>query len=125
MKSIDISFNSLTGPLPTELQALTSLKRFTVKGNTLTGPFFEPFGAAWANLENLSLDGTSLTGTIPAAVLEQWSATLVDFDLGRSLISGTIPSEISSMTKLTNLSVNSDELGGLFPEVSSLTNLGK
>ena len=125
LQNIDLGSNFMTGPLPLELQALTSLKKFAVVSNDLTGPFFEPFGVAWSQLEYLNLDGTRFTGTIPSMVLQQWASSLIDFHLGTTMLNGTLPKEVNSLTKLSNLNVASRNFGGPFPDISNLGSLGK
>jgi hypothetical protein len=125
LRNMDISFNFFTGSLPVEFATLRMLERFGTKDNALTGPFFDPFGAAWSNLEHLNLDGTQFIGTIPAAVLITWASSMIDMTLGYTLFHGNLPSEIGALTKLTGLNINGPKLQGPVPDLSKLTNLGK
>ena len=124
LRSLDLGFNYLTGPLPLQLAALKTLKMFSVSDNEVTGPFFEPFGAAWPELEELILEGAYLTGTIPTTVIEQWT-NLVTLDIERTLFHGTFPTEINALMQLTSLGVSSRALGGPFPDLSKLRKLGR
>jgi uncharacterized protein YjbI with pentapeptide repeats len=123
LRNIDVGFNYFTGSLPVEFGTLTTLQRFGAKDNSLTGSFFEPFGAAWTNLEHLNLDGTQFTGTIPSSVIATWANSLVDMKLGLIMFDGTLPTEIGMLTKLTGLNINGPKLRGPIPDVSELKNL--
>jgi hypothetical protein len=125
LRNIDISFNFFTGSLPQEFATLQMLERFGAKENVLTGPFFEPFGAAWKQLEYLNLDGTNFTGTIPTAVLTTWASSIIDLNLGFTQFHGDLPSEIGTLTQLTGLNINGPKLQGPIPELAKLTNLGR
>jgi LRR receptor-like serine/threonine-protein kinase FLS2 len=125
LESLDLGFNFFTGSLPMELQALTSLTSFAVTETALTGPFFEPFGAAWRNLKYLNLDKTLFTGTLPTAVLEQWSSSLVDLNLGLTMIHGSLPTAVNDLSQLTNLYLFGEAFGGSIPEFSNLEKLRK
>lgn len=124
LRNIDIAFNFFTGSLPQEFATLQLLERFSAKDNVLTGPFFEPFGAAWSQLEYLNLDGTSFTGTIPTAVITSWANTMIDLNLGFTQFYGKLPSEISALMQLTGLNINGPQLQGSIPELAKMSNLG-
>jgi Leucine-rich repeat (LRR) protein len=123
LQEMTIGFNYFTGSIPIEYKALSLLQHFHVKEIPLTGPFFEPFGAAWTKLQSLILDGTKLTGTIPSNVIASWADTMMDIQLGRSLFHGTFPTEIGTLTKLVNLNSVGDDLYGPFPNITTMTNL--
>lgn len=124
LQDIDFGYNLLTGSLPLELRAIKSLKSFIIPDNNVNGTFFESFGAAWTELEILNLEGTSLTGEIPANVVKPWSTNLKDLNLINTGFNGTLPTEISALTQLTSLNVFGQTLGGQIPELSNLKNLG-
>jgi hypothetical protein len=124
LRNIDIAFNFFTGSLPQEFATLQMLERFSAKDNVLTGPFFEPFGAAWRQLEYLNLDGTNFTGTIPATVLTKWADSMIDMNLGFTQFYGELPSEIGDLSQLTGLNINGPKLQGPIPELAKLSNLG-
>jgi hypothetical protein len=65
----DIGFNDLTGSLPDDWSAMTSLRHMSAQGNTLTGSL--PKALPLLSLEYLSLDLNAITGTIP---LREWNA---------------------------------------------------
>ena len=61
------SYGVLTGTIPPELGALTSLQSLWLYGNQLTGTVPAELGAL-TNLERLGLGGTQLSGAIPPEV---------------------------------------------------------
>ena len=124
LRNMDLSFNFFTGSLPAELATLPEIQRFSAKDNLLTGPFFEPFGTAWSQLEHLNLDGTQFTGTIPADVLNTWASSMIDLKLGFTQFHGRLPSEIGELSQLTGLNINGPKLQGTVPDLAKLTHLG-
>ncbi len=69
-----LSDNRLTGPIPTELQYLATLKGLDLSHNQLTGPVPQAL-AHLPHLESLHLDGNALTGCPPAAWQDRFSVT--------------------------------------------------
>ena len=61
---LELSFNQLTGTIPTELSNLSSLTLLYLHGNRLAGPIPAELGDL-TSLLYLSLSGNQLTGTIP------------------------------------------------------------
>jgi hypothetical protein len=125
LENILIGFNYFTGSIPLEYQSLQQLQQFNAKDTTISGPFFERFGTVWTKLQYLTLDGTQLTGSIPSHVISSWSDTLIDLQLGKSLFHGTFPTEIGTLTKLTNLNSVGVQFNGPLPNITTLTNLSK
>ncbi len=126
LQQMMLGFNFFTGSIPKEYVSLTELQHFHVKDvPSLRGPFFPVIGEQWSKLQFLILDGTGLTGTIPSQVITSWNDSLVELKLGESLFSGTFPTEIGSLTQLTNFDCSSQNMNGPFPNVTTLTNLGK
>ena len=124
LQEMALGFNYFTGSIPTEYQALTQLQNVHVKDvPSLQGPFFTVFGHHWTKLQYLVLDGTALTGTIPSNVVTSWSDSLVDLQLGKSMFSGTFPTEIGACTHLTNLYSIGMNMYGPFPNITTLTKL--
>jgi hypothetical protein len=66
LEQLDLSFNSLEGPLTPSWASMTSLKQLWLDVNKLTGPL----PASWAGmaaLEKLVLSENSLSGALPPA----------------------------------------------------------
>ena len=116
--------NYFTGSIPVEYESLKQLQNFHVKNiPSLQGPFFSVFGKQWSKLQYLTLDGTTLTGTIPSNVIASWSDSIMDIQLGESIFSGIFPTEIGTCTHLTNLYSIGMNIHGPFPNITTLTNL--
>jgi Leucine-rich repeat (LRR) protein len=63
--ALDLDYNNLAGPLPTELQQLSALKGLYLNNNKLTGPVPAGLGQLGA-LTELCLHWNQLSGSIPA-----------------------------------------------------------
>ena len=66
---LDLYSNKLTGSIPSEIAALTSLTALYLFDNDLTGPIPSEIGAL-TSLQGLSLYNNDFTGPIPAEVCE-------------------------------------------------------
>lgn len=94
--------NGLTGPLPSELGALTYLKELSLAGNQLTGSIPAELGGL-GNLRELALGGNALTGSIPAELGNLTS--LVSLNIGGNALSGPIPATLANLTNLERLTL--------------------
>ncbi|HHL45086.1 MAG TPA: hypothetical protein ENJ24_00795, partial [Gammaproteobacteria bacterium] len=91
---LDLSENSLQGPIPPEIGDLVMLEVLDLHSNQLTGPIPEEIGKL-VNLEELQLHKNSLDGPLPA--------------------------ELSDLSKLKYLFLNSNKLTGT---IDSVLNVG-
>ncbi|CAB9504939.1 Leucine rich repeat N-terminal domain [Seminavis robusta] len=117
---LDLSFNSMTGRVPLELDHLSSAQIIDISGNFMTGqlPSFQDAAA----VRVLRLGGNYYTGsTLPTqlGLLTQ----LVELDLSETAITGTIPSEYSSLTNLEVLKLGG-EVSGSIPKAICGPQLG-
>ncbi|XP_051228235.1 receptor-like protein EIX1 [Lolium perenne] len=94
--SIDLSHNSLTGEIPTDINSLVALM-------------------------NLNLSWNQLTGQIPSTIGAMQS--LVSLDLSENKLSGEIPSSISNLTSLAALNLSYNVLSGRIPSGRQLDTL--
>ena len=115
--------NRLTGPIPPQLGALTNLESLALSfnryDNQSTGPIPPQLGTL-TNLRELRLYG-DLTGPIPPqlGMLTQ----LRRLSLGGNL-TGPIPSQLGALTNLESLSLNHNQLSGPIPsQLGALINL--
>ncbi|KAG0497052.1 hypothetical protein HPP92_001743 [Vanilla planifolia] len=86
---LDLSNNSLSGPIPPDLAKLS-------------------------NLEELRLSSNMLTGTIPYHLAN--CTKLLVLDISQNLLSGSIPEEIVRMEMLRYLFLSGNKLTGLIPD---------
>jgi hypothetical protein len=112
--------NTLTGPIPSELVSLRSLKWLIVHDNLISGtiPPFQP-GAA---LTVLSAERNNVTGTLPESLYSL--ASLESLFLASNALNGTISTKIGNMRKLTSLNIADNGFTGTLPaEIAASTNL--
>jgi Leucine-rich repeat (LRR) protein len=73
-------------------------------------------------LQNLDLDGNSISGPIGAAF--GGLTGLVDIEMSNNQLDGSIPVEIGNLINATELSISNNQLTGPIPEeIGNLTNL--
>ena len=92
---LDLSDNSLTGRIPSELGNLTNLIRLYLDNNSLSGSIPPELGSL-INLTNLYLNDNSLTGRIPSELGNL--TNLKDWSLRSNRLSGSIPPEVGILT---------------------------
>jgi Leucine-rich repeat (LRR) protein len=145
---INLGWNSLQGSLPTILGELPRLRSLSFRSNhNLQGPISSELGNL-ANLTNLRLDETDLSGTIPTQLFSltmlrymplidmealscsiptwigQWHRLESLDNYSNPLLTGSLPTEVGWLTMLTRLQVFfNDQLGGPLP--SELGNLSR
>ncbi|CDY31996.1 BnaC06g15740D [Brassica napus] len=112
LQTLDLSSNLLSQAIPQNLADSTKLLRLNLSFNSLS--VLDTWGSTnntSPSLRVLSLDHNSLSG----------------FSLSHNRISGTLPSELSKLTKLRTMDVSSNSVSGQIPEtlgnISSLTHL--
>mmetsp|Transcript_7085 Transcript_7085/g.11756 ORF Transcript_7085/g.11756 Transcript_7085/m.11756 type:complete len:595 (+) Transcript_7085:14-1798(+) len=97
LKALDLRFNDLSGSIPSEaLSRLTHLEDLSLGVNFLTGTFPTSYVPS-SNLKKFSIFGNFISGKIPS--LSGWS-NLVELNLNRTNLSGSIPNEWGSLSRL-------------------------
>jgi Leucine-rich repeat (LRR) protein len=138
---VDVRFNRLTGPIPSEIGDLVNLESFTCSENEFSGSIpnltalrklntlrmsnnkFTGSVHSFAGnpqLKELDLSKNRLTGSIPIELLQ--TANLeqsVFLDLSENLITGTVPGELSRFTDLT-IYLRDNRIGGIDPALCTL-----
>jgi len=115
--------NNLEGFIPEEIKAVTSLEVLYLSDNKLTEELPAIFGAL-ENLIEFDVERNLLQGNPWTDVVN--SPSLQSLKLSSNFFTGTIPSEISSLTGLTELWLAENRIEGSLPSaIGSLTNLGK
>ncbi|KAF8014718.1 LOW QUALITY PROTEIN: hypothetical protein BT93_H0507 [Corymbia citriodora subsp. variegata] len=120
--SLNLSANSLYGPIPSSIGNFSKLSTLSIFKNLLSGTIPLEIGKL-SSLSILYLDGNCLQGTIPKEIgmLHSLSSlTLYDNNL-----TGHIPSSMGKLSNLTFLALGHNNLVGLVPQeiytLSSLT----
>jgi Leucine-rich repeat (LRR) protein len=135
---VDVRFNDLGGPLPSEIRNLHNLQSFSCSNNRFTGsiPSFStnrqlvtlrlggnlfagglPSFSTNRDIIALDVSGNQLTGTIPATLLQAADKTDAIFiDLSSNQLTGTVPGELASFDDLT-LYLRDNKLEGINPKL--------
>ena len=146
VKSLLLTHNRLSGPIPWELGSLSDLAVLQLHGNRLSGPIPPELGnlsklwrleltGNWqlsgaippelgnlSSLEFLGLSKTSLSGPIPPELGNL--SSLQFLGLSQTRLSGPIPPELGNLSSLTELEVESSGLTGSIPrEIGNLSSL--
>lgn len=114
---LNLAANNLSGALPTNLNALTSLQYFRAQQNALTGSL--PSLSGLASLQYFDVRSNQLTGSLPA-LAGLISLRVFAFEI--NAISGPIP----PLTGLSALEVfwgNNNQLSGNIPALGGLAQL--
>jgi len=120
---LNLSYNNLTGPIPSELGQLTSLELLRLDSNPLTGAIPPELGNL-RNLKVLYLFFTQLTGTIPAEIGNL--SALEQLWLQRIPLEGPVPKELGNLRNLWFLAVTDSNLEGpIPPELGRLSKLAR
>ena len=109
---LQLSFNQLTGTIPSSLGNLANLQELELWGNELTGSIPPELGDL-ANLQELDLDLNELTGWIPPELGNL--ANLRELRLWDNQLTGSIPPELSNLANLQYLSLWGNQLTGCIP----------
>ncbi|GJY89025.1 leucine-rich repeat protein [Tanacetum coccineum] len=110
LEELDLSYNQLTGPIPTFVGGLTQLD---LSDNLLNGSIPESFGSLTA-LTYLNLGHNQLTGHIPTSLGRLVSLQL--FRVRSNSLNGTVPVSIGQLTKLKYLDISENSLEGVITE---------
>jgi hypothetical protein len=109
---LDLSYNSLFGPLPSEIGSLGNLDTLVLSGNQLSGTIPESIGACVV-LQELWLDNNMFNESIPQSL----NKGLNVLNLSMNELSGTIPDAIGNISGLQQLSLAHNKLSGTIPVV--------
>ncbi|KAF8041650.1 hypothetical protein BT93_A0292 [Corymbia citriodora subsp. variegata] len=117
-----LAMNSISGELPLSLSNLVKLSEFGASDNFLSGKLLPDFLTNWTELFSLQLQNNFLTGQIPPEI---GSLTKLNYlNLRNNSLSGTIPPEVGNLTSMTHLDLSMNQLYGEVPEtISRLANL--
>ncbi|RAL41558.1 hypothetical protein DM860_018090 [Cuscuta australis] len=123
MRLLDLSFmgNRLSGPFPSVLTRINTLRNLSIEGNSFSGSI--PLEIAnLVHLEKLVLSSNAFTGNLPSAL--GMLKNLTDLRISDNNFTGQIPDFISKWTKIEKLHILGCSIEGPIPsEISNLTTL--
>jgi len=118
---LDLSYNSLSGPLPSKVGSLQNVNQLSLSGNQLSGQIPESIGNCVV-LQELWLDNNLFNGSIP----QHLNKALTTLNLSMNELSGSIPDDIGSILGLEQLCLSHNNFSGQIPTVlQNLTSLWK
>ncbi|GKA76970.1 receptor-like protein kinase 2 [Tanacetum coccineum] len=111
--TLDLSSNSLVGPIPSSIFTLEKLENLILNSNKLTGIIPPEIGTC-LNLKNLHLYDNRLIGEIPSEI-----GNLLNLEVfragGNNDLAGKIPDEIGNCRNLTLIGLADTRISGSIP----------
>jgi len=111
IQRIDISYNQMTGTIPSTLSLLPSLRYVDVSGNSFGGPVpaQESGSSGFGLLGHIGIAGNNFIGHIPLGLTD----ALTSLDLSGNNLTGGIPLEFySKFSNLEFLALSDNPIGG-------------
>ncbi|KAG7944017.1 hypothetical protein I3843_15G076100 [Carya illinoinensis] len=120
LQSVDLSYNLLEGLIP--LNISPSLVRLRLGSNSLDGPIPSSVFGKLEKLMYLELDNNNLTGLIPPDLGSCLSLALLN--LAGNNLTGTLPGQLGNLSRLQVMKLQSNRLVGEIPvEIARLQKL--
>lgn len=121
LRLLNLSYNSITGEIPKELDQLEELQELSLAGNQLSRGIPNSLGNL-LKLNQIDLSRNELVGRIPASFGS--FQNLLYMDLSSNKLNGSIPVEILNLPTLSNvLNLSMNLLSGPIPQVGKLTSI--
>ncbi|KAK1691812.1 hypothetical protein QYE76_008509 [Lolium multiflorum] len=112
-KGLDLSYNQLSGNIPSQIGHLMNLNSLSISNNQLSGEIPSALGECLL-LESLHLEKNFLQGKIPGSLSALRG--IYEMDLSQNNLSGTIPEFFESFTSIYILNLSFNELEGPVPK---------
>ncbi|KAL3564751.1 hypothetical protein D5086_032797, partial [Populus alba] len=123
LEILSIAVNRLTGPIPSYLGKIITLRGLNIQNNMFSG-IVPPELGNLVNLENINLSANNLTGELPLALSNL--TKLKELRLSSNNFIGRIPDFIQSWKQLAILEIQAGGFSGPIPlNISLLNNLTK
>ncbi|XP_050290652.1 probable LRR receptor-like serine/threonine-protein kinase At1g07650 isoform X3 [Quercus robur] len=123
LEYLSISTNNLSGPIPTYLGNITTLKIMSIESNQFSG-IVPPELGNLVNLEYLILSANNLTGELPDTLTNL--NKLTEFRISSNNFTGRIPDIFRTWKQLQKLEIQASGLEGpIPPSISALSNLNE
>ncbi|KAK7844163.1 receptor-like protein eix2 [Quercus suber] len=104
--SLDLSYNNFQGPIPVDLQNMTSLSHLGLSGNNFNSSI-PNWLYSFSHLEFLNLHSNNLQGTISNAIENLTSA--ISIDLSGNELGGKLPRSLGNLCNLREISLSSNK----------------
>ncbi|XP_060178958.1 probably inactive leucine-rich repeat receptor-like protein kinase IMK2 [Lycium barbarum] len=117
LSRLNVSYNSLSGSIPTSLTQSPSLIFLDLKYNNLSGSIPDSWdgnGKGLVQLQSLTLDHNSFTGSIPASLGKL--NELLDLSISHNQMTGVIPSDVGRLSRLRTLDLSYNAINGSLPD---------
>lgn len=128
LQRIEISYQYISGSIPPSAASLSSLRRFRLQGNLLTGEV--PDMGDINGIEQFHINGNPLDPGPVWPWLQNWAESLEELRIDNTNRTGTVPEWLSTaMFKLGELTIGEQSwdlenaLGGELPDMSALLEL--
>ncbi|KAJ6929478.1 protein BRASSINOSTEROID INSENSITIVE 1-like [Populus alba x Populus x berolinensis] len=112
LRDLNLWFNQLHGEIPLELMNIKALETLILDFNELTGVIPSSISNC-TNLNWISLSNNRLSGEIPASIGQLWSLAILK--LSNNSFHGRIPPELGDSRSLIWLDLNTNFLNGTIP----------
>ncbi|KAJ8770549.1 hypothetical protein K2173_018040 [Erythroxylum novogranatense] len=116
---LNLSWNSLTGKLPTEVENLKQLNTLDISANNLSGEIPVTIGQC-VTLEALFMQANFFQGSIPSSLASLKG--LQALDLSQNNLTGEIPQDLQNLQFLIYLNLSFNDLEGEIPTKGVFTN---
>ena len=113
LKKLYLSYNNISGDFPASMSALTALTEFDFSNNAMTGSFPDICGIT--SPQDIRMSNNFLTGAVPSCMGNAAWTGLSILRLNGNQFSGTIPTELSNLTSLSELDLSQNAFTGSFP----------
>ena len=108
-----LSFNNLTGSIPSNIGTWTQLTSLVISGNAITGSIPSSIGSL-INLITLDVSQNSLTGSIPTTV--GFLSNVQSINIYSNQLSGTIPTQVDNLRALVTFNAKFNTITGSVPD---------
>ncbi|EEC67757.1 hypothetical protein OsI_35284 [Oryza sativa Indica Group] len=113
LQGLELSFNNLTGTIPSSLANITGLRLLSFMSNNIKGNIPNEF-SKFVTMEFLAVSGNMLSGRFPQAILN--ISTLTNLYLTLNHLSGEVPSDLlDSLPNLQKLLLGHNLFRGHIP----------
>ncbi|OVA09225.1 Protein kinase domain [Macleaya cordata] len=121
LKTLNLSFNQISGSLPTNIGNFGVLQNLDLSFNNFSGEPPESFNTL-LSLQILKLNQNGFSGRIPSGILK--CQNLVSVDLSKNRINGSVPGGFgTAFPKLKSLDLSENEIHGRSSDFSGLKSI--